>query len=520
MNCRVLFQPSRVSADVPAGTSVADAAKRAGVFIDSPCGGNGTCKKCGVTLIAGGRESFVLACQTKIETDCVVRVGPESETVTLSSASARAVAFLPYPEAETNLPGACLAAFDLGTTTIVCYLLDAKTGRQLAALGMQNPQTAFGADVIARSAYALEYGAEPLRQSAVDALNDLLKKACLSAGRGRDQVVLAAVVGNTVMHHLLLGYPVGSLVRAPYKPFRNEKQILSAREIGLIAHESCKVLIPPVIGGYVGADTVACLTATALDAFAEPALLLDVGTNGEMALTDGRRIAVCAAAAGPAFEGANISCGMRAADGAIEHFSLDGGRLRRFVVGGGAPRGVCGSGLIELASLLCQTGAIGETGRILASGILADHVVQTESEMNAFRIAGREGEKPLLLTQKDVRELQLAKAAMRAGIETLLDSLSLEPEALRRVLLAGAFGAHLLPEALFGIGLLPSVLSGRVQSVGNAAGEGAKVYLRNYDLFLQSEETAKAADYIELTGSIGFTERFIDAMAFPDNGAL
>ena len=513
----VVFQPSNRSIGVPDGTLVSDAAKQAGVWIDSPCGGNGTCKKCGVTLIAGGKEETVLACQTKVETDCVVRTTSESEIVTLSSASARAVTFAPYTRTAAYPDGACFAAFDLGTTTIVCYLLDAKSGRQIAVHGMQNPQTAFGADVIARAAYALENSANPLRVSAASGLNRLLGKVCRIAGKTPEQVVLISIVGNTVMHHLLLGYPVDALARAPYEPYRSEKLILPAKELGLAAHESCEVLLPPVIGGYVGADTVACMSATAFDTLLEPTFLIDIGTNGELALTDGQKIAVCATAAGPAFEGANISCGMRAIDGAIEHFSLEDGRLLCRVIGGGEPAGICGSGLIELVSLLCQTGAVDETGLLRQNGCLSDRVVQTQTGVRAFRIAG-EGNDALLLTQKDIRELQLAKAAMRAGVETLIGVLSLRPEQIKEVLLAGAFGAHLSPDALFGVGLLPGGLSGRVKSIGNAAGEGAKAYLRNFELFQQSEALAESADYIELTDSDTFSECFIEAISFPEKG--
>lgn len=514
----VVFQPSNIAINVPDGTLISDAAKQADVWIDSPCGGNGTCKKCGVTLIADGKEEAVLACQTKIESDCIVRTNPENELVTLSSATARAVNFVPYAQAKTDVDGACFAAFDLGTTTIVCYLLDAKSGRQIAVQGMQNPQTAFGADVIARAAYALENGADPLRFSVTGGLNRLLDKVCRIAGKTPEQIVLVSIVGNTVMHHLLLGYPVGALTRAPYEPYKTEKLILPASELGLTAHKSCKVLLAPVIGGYVGADTVACMSATAFGTISEPALLIDIGTNGELALTDGQNIAVCATAAGPAFEGANISCGMRAIDGAIEHFLLEDGRLLCRVIGGGEPAGICGSGLIELVSLLCQTGAVDETGLIRQNGSLSGRVVQTQTGVGAFRIAGK-GNDALLLTQKDIRELQLAKAAMRAGVDTLISALSLEPEQIKEVLLAGAFGAHISPDALFGIGLLPDGLSGRVKSIGNAAGEGAKAYLRNFELFEQSETLAKSAGYIELTDSNAFSERFIEAIAFPENGA-
>jgi len=515
MTHTVEFQPANKKITVPDGTVLSETAKRAGVFIDSPCGGNGTCKKCAVTLILDGSEETVLACQTKVEADCVVRLPEHSAVRTLNDGSSRYTAFAPYAAARSDLEGACFAAFDLGTTTIVCYLLDAKTGDQLAVSGMQNPQSAFGADVIARATYALDNGYEPLRSSVRDALNELLDTVCLQAGRDRQNVVLASVVGNTVMHHLLLGYPVDSLVRAPYKPYKSERLVLPASELDLRAHDSCVVLIPAVVGGFVGADTVACLTATAFDTLRDVTLMLDVGTNGELALTNGSRRVSCSTAAGPAFEGANISCGMRASSGAIEHVRFAGDALQIAVIGDAPPTGICGSGLIELAAALVKAGIIEESGRFSDDSRFQNRFVATADGMKAFVVSAQAGQTTqIVLTQKDVRELQLGKAAMRAGIETLLDTLSLAPEQVSKTLLAGAFGSHLSAGALCDIGLLPAALLGSIESIGNAAGEGAKLYLKNYALFEQTDSLAKQTEYIELTMSPEFTDRYVDAMAF------
>ncbi|MEN6339936.1 MAG: ATP-binding protein, partial [Clostridiaceae bacterium] len=276
------------------------------------------------------------------------------------------------------------------------------------------------------------------------------------------------------------------------------------------------VLLPPVIGGFVGADTVGCLSATAFDTLETPTLMIDIGTNGELALTDGKRIVSCSTAAGPAFEGANISRGMRASSGAIEHVCLEHGVLAIKTIGDAPPLGICGSGLIELAALLSGEDVIEEGGRLAKNGILGGRVIADETGMRAFVVTehGADG-KPILLTQKDVRELQLGKAAMRAGVETLLDALSLSASQVEQTLLAGAFGSHLSPAALCGIGLLPKELEACTVSIGNAAGEGAKLYLRNFELFLQTEELAKETGYIELTLDKGFTDRYVDAMSFP-----
>ena len=503
----VHFEPDQVSVSVPAGTSIAAAAKRAGVFLDEPCGGNGTCEKCAITLKTPEETKTVLACQTAVSADCTV-ILPKSETLSaLEQGASRVVDWSPYPDARTDLGGACFAAFDLGTTTIVCYLLDAKSGEELAVQSAQNPQAAFGADVIARASYALDHGGEALRESALSALNSLLRSACSTAGRTAEQVVLASIVGNTVMQHLLLGYPIESLVRAPYVPFRSDLRVMRAQELGLAAHESCAVLLPPVIGGFVGADTVGCLSATAFAERKTPALMIDIGTNGELALTDGTRMVSCSTAAGPAFEGANISRGMRAFSGAIEHVWLENGAFRFKTIGNLPPVGICGSGLIELAALLSSEDVIEEGGRLANNGALGERVIPDESGRPAFLVAERGADgTPILLTQKDVRELQLGKAAMRAGVETLLDALSLTACQVEQTLLAGAFGSHLSPAALCGIGLLPKELEAGAESIGNAAGEGAKLYLRSYELFLQTKELAEQTGYIELTLDKGFTD--------------
>jgi uncharacterized 2Fe-2S/4Fe-4S cluster protein (DUF4445 family) len=492
---------------------LSSAAKLAGVFIDAPCGGNGTCGKCSVLLRQGEETKRVLACRTRIEADCTVTLSEKYGLQALSEGTQRVVPFAPYPALKTE-PGNCFAAFDLGTTTIVCYLLDAETGEQIAARGMQNPQSAYGADVIARANHVLA-GDDPkaLQTCAITALNELIEATTKQAGRVPEQVTLISIVGNTVMHHLLLGYPVERLVRAPYEPYSINKMILPAHELGLKVNPDANVLLVPVIGGFVGADTVACLSATAFDTIKAPTLLLDIGTNGELALTDGTRRVCCSTAAGPAFEGANISCGMRAESGAVDHVWLEEGELRFSTIGRMPARGLCGSGLIELCAMLVREGVIDESGRFDESAPLGNSVIQLDDGMKAFLLV--DGTPRVRLSQEDVRELQLGKAAMRAGIEVLLDTLSLKAEQVEHVLLAGAFGSHLSSAALCDIGLLPQEMRGRVDSIGNAAGEGAKLYLRNFQLFEESESLARETEYIELTRSPSFTDCYVDAMAFP-----
>lgn len=512
MSFRVHFSPSEIEIRVPAGTLLSSAAKNAGVFIDSPCGGNGTCGKCVVLLTRGDKQERVLACQTIIEQDCTVILERENDLHTLQSGTEREVSFAPLQHLNIEIPGACFAAIDLGTTSVVCYLLDGKTGIQLASVGVQNPQSAFGADVIARANHVLT-GDDPnaLRRVVLLALNDLIAQATAIAKRTPDQVVLVSIVGNTVMHHILLGLPLSQLVRAPYLPFSTQAHVFPAAELALHVHASAIVLIAPVIGGFVGADTVACLSATAYEKITAPALLLDIGTNGELVCTDGTRRVCCSTAAGPAFEGANISCGMRAENGAIDHVWLEDGCIGFSTIGHAPARGICGSGLIELIALLVRQGTIDETGKYDMQAPFSDRLITSSDSKLSFRVT-----QGVMLSQKDVRELQLGKAAIRAGISVLLDALSLHESQICRVLLAGAFGSHLSPDALCDIGLFPEAFRGKVESIGNAAGEGAKLYLKNFELFLESESLARETEYIELSLSTAFTNYYIDAMSFPE----
>lgn len=518
MDCRVLFLPNQVEICVPIGTLLLDAAKSAGVYIDAPCGGNGTCGKCSVLLDQNGNVTRVLACRTPVLQDCTVTLPQAAQLNTLRSGAERAVEFAPYSNSQESVDGACFAAFDLGTTSIVCYLLDGTTGEQIASCGMQNPQSAYGADVITRGNYVLTSG-EPnaLRDSAILALNSLIERTTSSVGRSPEQVTLVSIVGNTVMHHILLDLPLGQLVRAPYLPFSREQKVLRAEELQLRIHANAPVLVAPVIGGFVGADTVACLTATAFDEMKCPTLLLDIGTNGELACTNGVRRVCCSTAAGPAFEGANISCGMRAESGAVDHVWIEDGSLTFSTIDGVPARGICGSGLIDLVAVLLRLNTIDETGRFVEGTTLSNRLRTDESGMKQFWIT--DGNPAVMLSQKDVRELQLGKAAIRAGIETLLDTLLLQTDQVEHVLLAGAFGSHISSDALCDIGLLPEAFRNRVTSIGNAAGEGAKIYARNYALYQQSDLIARETEYVELMQSGTFTEQFVEAMAFPEHPA-
>ncbi|MDO4573139.1 MAG: ASKHA domain-containing protein, partial [Clostridia bacterium] len=352
-----------------------------------------------------------------------------------------------------------------------------------------------------------------LQAAVINGMNALLESACAQAGRPIEDVYLLAAAGNTCMHHLLLGLSPASLVTAPYNALLRHALRLEAGPLGLRANPRARLLMLPCIAGFVGADTVAGLAATSLAESESLTLLIDIGTNGELVLGDRRGRVACSTAAGPAFEGAMIHCGMRGAEGAIDHARLENGALSYSVIGGGAPRGICGSGLVDIVAALLDAGVIDESGRLCgAPGF--ERAMTTCDGKAAFRIEGE-----ILLTQRDIRELQLAKAAMAAGIRLLCAERGAAVEDIRRVLIAGAFGNYLNAVSACRIGLLPRALLDRVEGVGNAAGEGVKRALRQPALWRTIDELAFHTQFLELATRADFQDCFVDEMNFPEADA-
>lgn len=393
-------------------------------------------------------------------------------------------------------PRIYMAAFDLGTTSIAGYLLD-ETGTAARA-GMRNPQIQYGADVIQRANYALEQGTDALADCVRQAINTLLGELCGNAGIHPDEILAVSLVGNTCMHHLFLGISPESLAHAPYQPAISESAVLRAADYGLLVHPNADLLMLPVIAGFVGADTVSCLLAGDWESREELTLLIDIGTNGEIVLGNRHRIIACSTAAGPAFEGAGIQCGMRGANGAVDHVFWENGRLAWSVIGGGEAQGLCGSGLIDLIAVLRQTGDIDESGYLTAGP-----VYQLENTK-------------VFLTQKDIRQVQLAKGAICAGICLLAEKYGTTLENIRQVHIAGAFGSSMNPDSACRIGLIPGPLRSKIRAVGNAAGEGAQMVLRDRNVWDLAERLARQAEFLELGTLPEFQDAFVDALEFPE----
>jgi len=407
-------------------------------------------------------------------------------------------------------------AFDVGTTTVAGASVDLATGRVLGQTSLANPQSRWGRDVISRLA-ALDSDPSLLMEmsaSLVGACNSIL--SWLTKGAPVAEITAA---GNPVMEHLLLGISPEPLSRVPYRPAFKEAQRLKAKETGLCSCAETNLYAFPLIGGFVGGDAVAVALSLGLHNEKEATLAIDIGTNSEIMLASGGELYATSAAAGPAFEAGEISSGMVAGPGAIECVKMDGDSVSLKVIGEVAPRGICGSGLIDAVSGLVAAGVIDASGRIRdrdeVSGGLSNRVA-ADGDANRFVLyRGAKGE--VALTQSDIRAVQTAKASTRAGIEMLLNKAGVAPADIRKVYVAGAFGSHLHAKSLSSIGLIDASWTAKVALVGDAALRGALLALSD-EKKDEAEKLASSFRYVPLSGSARFEDEFIRRMDFQDAG--
>jgi uncharacterized 2Fe-2S/4Fe-4S cluster protein (DUF4445 family) len=419
------------------------------------------------------------------------------------------VALLP-PEAR------CLGlAVDLGTTKIAAYLVDLETGRTLAARGLMNPQIAYGEDVISRLALAMQgpSQARRLQELIVEALNEAIAELAAEAGAQPEDIVEAVVVGNTAMHHLFLRLGVEQLARAPYVPAVASALDVKARDLGLHLAAGAYIHLLPNIAGYVGADHVAMLLAVDMAQAGGVVLALDIGTNTEVCLANHGRLTSLSCASGPAFEGAHIKHGMRAADGAIEHLRLLDDRIEYQTIGDVAPVGLCGSGILDTLAQLVQAGVVDGRGR------MGTHPrVRDDGSVREFVLVERDDGRPAItFTQKDVRELQLAKGAMRTGIEVLLRTNELTADDINHVIVAGAFGTYIDIASAMAIGMLPRLPLDRFRQIGNAAGMGARLALISRARRAEAQAIARRVQYVELATDPQFSNTFALTMVLGES---
>ena len=416
--------------------------------------------------------------------------------------------------------------FDLGTSTLVGKLVNLLNGSEVAAVSRLNSQSKYGSNVISRLQYIKENrkGLFKLTDLLVKDLNSITQRLLEVEGLSTDDIFIAVAAGNTTMQHIFLNLDPLGIAGAPFSPVLTDGLILSAKDAGLRLHPEARLYVMPTKSGYIGGDMISTILASSAAEQDDKIILgLDLGTNGEIFLGNRQKLLTCSAAAGPALEGAQISQGMIAKSGAIESVRFNEGELRYQTIGNILPKGICGSGLVDLVAVLLHCGIIDSQGLILpprenADDYLSSRVIKN-SEVQDFLVASKEessGNKPIYLTQKDVRELQLAKGAVAAGIQTLMDKMGIGIQDLDQIYLAGALGNFVNPYSAMRIGLLPTVDPDKIKSLGNAASKGAVMVLLSRPYWQMANELAKSIEHVELSTHLDFNRYFVDNLDFPD----
>lgn len=506
------------------GALVGDVITETGLPLEQPCAGRGTCGKCKVLVEDGVDDpdeiefknltsgeialNNRLACRARVKGDSRIVLSPivvYSNKIFKSSFRYRR---------EKDIPLGL--AIDLGSTTVAAFLTMLDNGEVAAGGGSLNQQTVYGADVISRLAAAINdpTNAERLHRLALASINQAVDSLNLSQ-RIRERVQRVSIVGNVAMHHLLAKFPLDSLAMMPFQPYQAASIPDATKLMGGIFPENAVVSLPPLVGGFVGSDALACLAYFGFDSPHGPMAAIDLGTNGEVMVTDGKRILTASTAAGPAFEGVNISCGSRAIDGAIVDLKLEDEHVNFTTIANEEPIGLTGSGLLNTVHEFRKAGLIDISGRIRPEPLqYADRISSDAHGMRAIKLTddGR-----LLLTQLDVRELQKAKGAIRAAIDVLLQQLELSPNDLQKVILTGSFGGQVDIDAIINIGMIPPVRRDAVETAANGAGFGAAMFLTD-EGFALGEKLALEAKQIDLDLDANFNMLYIEGMVLAPDG--
>ena len=478
----VTLSPERKVLYALPGENLLTLLRRNGLAPDAPCGGRGTCGKCIVYIDNVPQK----ACGIAVTAPLSLRLGKKQKLKILSEDA--------KPSDAISHPA---AAVDIGTTSLVCSLLEVETGARLAVTAGSNPQNVYGADVVTRIQAALSGSMETQTELVRKAVSCLIQDCCAEIHIKPESVERICIAGNPAMEQLFLGISLQNLAEIPFAQVLTETKHLDCRDY-LPLFPNASLLIAPNISGYIGGDTVGCILSEKLYDATEMTLLVDIGTNGEMVLAGGNRMVACATAAGPALEGANIRFGMRACDGAIDHVWLENGEIRFSTIGNVSPEGICGSGLIDAVAVFLELGAINSRGRIAP-----------EFEKDGQRILTLC--ESIWLTQEDIRQVQLAKGAICAGIRLMMRHLDISEEDIGACLLAGAFGTYLNPESACRIGLIPGKLQEKIRSVGNAALRGAEQMLKDHQI---TAEICRNTEVLELASLGDFPRTYAKSMNF------
>ena len=555
----VTFHQTDRSIDVPQGTTVLQAARQAGLVIESPCNGAGTCGKCTVQLASDSvgnvvqrgmhrlspdliSRGFVLSCEAEIAGDIAVVTLPREQHLSLrvlSQGVGCAVQLDPFigksfddSSNTTRVYGGCRelaleagdtrhrtygVVVDIGTTTLSASLVHIPTGSEIACAGSLNPQSHHAQDVLSRIRFAAtEEGLQTMHAVLIEEIGRLIGSLAREAAIMPQSVYEIVFSGNTCMLHLALRENPAPLGKFPYLSNLRGDESRPASGLKLPVAPNALVYLPPVISAFVGPDITSGILATGLGSDPGITLLVDIGTNGEMVIGMNGRLFATSTAAGPAFEGMNISCGMRASDGAIEALSIDArGELAVTTIGDVEATGICGSGLIDAVAQLVACGVISANGRFASPESpgfpagLKSRLERRDGKV-VFRITDR-----VSLSQKDVRQLQLAKGAVRAGIEFLLERAGVVAGRVGRVLIAGSFGYHLRPESLLTIGLLPPELAGKTALVGNTSKTGGEAFLLNRAARREMAALVTGIEVVDLASYPDFDRRYVECLGFP-----
>lgn len=613
MGYKVEFEPIGKRITLVNQTSIMEAAQKAGINLESVCGGEGICKKCKVKILEGEvtpvteQESrylskeeieagYRLACRTKILSNTKIYIPRASlrqtqkfglsgmeRKIRLDSPINKRLLHVDEPSLKdvrsdlsrvidgyeekyngTNLvadlstigkltsvlregqwkvtvatyadkeiisafPGDTTnrgfgLAVDVGTTKVAAYLVDLLSGETIDSLGAMNPQIAYGEDVIARATAILTGSNNDivLQRVIIDLLNQMILEICARNRISKNEILDMTVVGNTVMHHILTRLPLRQLAFAPYVPAVSDSLNVKARELGIEIAPGGYVYIPPVISGFVGPDHVAMLLASDFDSLGNNTIALDIGTNTEISLiSNGKKALTCSCASGPALEGRHIQFGMRAASGAIEHVEIDriSGEVLTRTIDGQPAVGICGSGIIDVTAELFRAGIINEKGHLVPGMKGVRRPKESKKQEFVLVSKGKSGLKEdIIITQDDIGAVQLAKGAIRAGIDILLENRGISAAEISKVVIAGAFGTYIDPASALSIGMFPDISVDRFVQVGNAAGMGAKMMLLSQRLRKKAVDVARNnVDYLELMIYPGFSRKFAKALKFPIN---
>jgi uncharacterized 2Fe-2S/4Fe-4S cluster protein (DUF4445 family) len=588
---RVSFEPDNTVVEIHSGATLLEAASKAGIILNTICGGKGTCGKCAVVLKDTKRK--VLACQYLVESDLTVTIPetsrfdkqqillhgierqmhinpcirkhflkldslkPESVKAKLKHActdhcceidnvllgrlandvdlssnnggitfvshlstirknSSHCYRVIAYEKGDTS--GKIFGvAIDVGTTTVVAKLIDMIDGKTVATKAMDNPQSVFGADVISRISFGNnQAGLEQMHRAIIAGINQLIEQLCSETAIDANYIYELCIAGNTTMNHIFLGFPVEQLGQMPFSAHTTDSHDIPAAKLGIIINPSANVYTIANIAGFLGADTTAVALAVGMDKTDKITLVIDIGTNGELILGTKDKMYAASCAAGPAFEGARIRQGSRAIDGSIQSVIINHEDIDIDVIGGGVAKSICGSGLIDAMAVLVELGVVDSTGRFVEPEKLQSklpakilkRIVQSDGQW-AFVLADK-----VHFTQRDVRETQLAKAAMRVGIVLLQKEMGITDSQIDQILLAGAFGNYISRESAKRIGLIPDLDLAKVHFVGNAASTGAIMALLSVQCRKLADELAGKMHHIELAESPDFSMAYAECMMF------